>query len=436
MKKFSLLVIVSLIAATVVAQQPLLTLTDAVKIAIQNNYDILIAKNLVEAATINNNWGNAGALPTIALTANKTLASNNLQQNLSNGTIIKRDGASVNNLNAGVAVNWRFFDGMRMYATKNRLAELEKIGEINFTRMVNETAYDVISSYLNIVRLKQQVKATQEVIALNNERLKIATAKFKIGTSAKTDQLQAEVDLNEQKALLLGFENNISIEKSNLNTFLARAASTPFETADSIQLQIPGIDYTAIQQKLSTQNPQVLLAKSNLAVLMQTKKEINAQRLPSANLGANYNFLRNKNAAGFTLLNQSYGPSATIGLSIPIFNGGNVKRQLKVADIDIKNQQLANQQIQQQLNNTLNNAFLNYNNGKSLATLEQQNLLLVKENNLINLERFRLQSITSVELRQGQLNYASAQTRLINSLFQAKIAEAEMLLLAGEITKE
>ncbi len=414
------------------SQAPLLTLDEAIKIAIENNYGVVIAKNEVEIGKINNTWGNAGALPVISATGNKTIATNSIEQELQNGTLIKRNGASVNNMNAGLAVSWRFFDGLRMFATKKRLEELEKTGELNFRKMTNETTYNVIATYYLIVSLQQQTKATNDMIGLYKERLKIADARFTIGTGNKPDVLQAQVDLNEQQSSLLLINNNINVGKTNLNIILARDPLTKFETIDSFTLTTPP-DFLALQQKIIQQNPDVMLAQSNLAVLIQSKKELYSLGLPSATLNTNYNFLRNKSAAGFTLLNQIYGPSASIGISIPIFNGGVAKQQLKVADINIKNQTIVNEQLKNQLLGAFTNAFLNYNNGLKLADMEQKNLLLVKENNFINVERFKKFSITSVELRQGQIYYTDAQARLINAQYQAKIAEAEMLLLAGEI---
>jgi len=430
--KYAVVFLVTCIPFLVAAQSPVLSLKEAVTIAMKNNFDVVIAKNVTDIGKINNNWGNAGALPVISATANRTLATNNIEQALANGTSNKRDGASVNNFNAGVAVNWQFFDGMRMFATKKRLEELEKIGELSFTKMVNEAVYNLITAYYDIVRLNQQAIAVKEVIGLYQERLKIAETRFNIGSSAKPDLLQAKVDLNEQQSALLLIDNSISIGKTNLNNILARHPSTPFEIKDSFSISKP-IDLVAIQQKIDTQNPDVLLVKSNLAVLMQTKKEINADRLPTASLNGNYNFIKNKSGGGFILLNQTYGPSATLGISIPIFRGGVVKQQLKVADINIKNQQIAAAQLRNQLQSTLINSYANYNNGLKLVTMEQQNLVIVKENNFINLERFKKSSITSVELRQGQINYSDAQTRLINAQFVSKIAEADMLLLSGEI---
>lgn len=431
MKNFSIIIFL-IFPPKLFAQSQPLVLKEAVQIALENNYNVVITRNELDIATINNNWGTAGALPVISATANKTLGTNNLQQDLSNGTIIKRNGATVNNLNAGLAVSWRFFDGLRMFATKKRLEELEKIGQLNFTRMVNTTTYDVIAAYYNVIRLQQQANAIKEVISLYEERLKVADARFKIGTAAKTDFLQAQVDLNEQQSNLLSTQNSISIAKTNLNTLLARDPATIINIADSFTLNT-SINFSSLQQKIDLQNPDVLLAQSNLIVLMQTKREINADRLPSVTFNGFYNFIRNRNSAGFTLLNQTYGPSASLGIAVPLFNGGIVKRQLEVIDINIQNQQLVTKQLKNQLQSNLTNAYLNYSNGLKLVELEQKNMELVKENNFINLERFKKLSITSVELRQGQINYTDAQTRLINAQYQAKIAEAEMLLLVGEI---
>lgn len=433
MKRYNIcLLILSLSAAVAKAQTPVLSLKDAIQIAIQNNYDVAIAKNDVEITKINNAWANTALLPTVSANGGNSTASNNLRQELSNGTVIERDNASSKNLNAGVAVSWQFFDGMRMFATKKRLEELQKIGETNFVKMVNTTAYSVVTQYYTIVQLQQQLKASKEVVALYEERLKIADNRFKIGTAAKTDLLQAQSDLNEQIANQKQLLNSIEVAKTNLNTIMARNATVAFAVNDTLNIK-KDIDFAALQQKISKQNPDIQLANSNLIVLMQNKKEIQAQRLPTASLNGNYNFSRTKNAAGFNLLNQTYGPSVGVGVAIPIYNGSRIKKQIQVADLNIKNQNIAIAQIKNDIDNTLSNAYLNYKNGLELAELEQNNLSIVKENNTINLERFKKLSITSIELRQGQVDYINSQTRLINALYQAKLAEAEMLLLSGEI---
>jgi outer membrane protein len=434
-KKLKLLLASCLINILAFSQDTVkLSVEDAIRIAVEKNFDVEIVKNEQQIGAINNNWGTAGLWPNINLNSTIGIASNNLEQRLTNGTTIKRNGAILRNLNAGFAVSWRIFDGMRMFASKRRLEELEKIGELSFRSQVNTTVFNVIAAYYEIVQLNQQRKALQATIKFFEERRLIAESRFTIGTAPKTDFLQAEVDLNQQKGSLLAIENNIRVAKANFNNLLARKPDTVFEVMEVIEPDVT-VSYAALQQKATTDNYDLLLAQSSLSVLVQQKREIISQRLPSVTLNGNFNLSQSKNDAGFTLFNRNLGPNGNVGIAIPIFQGGNIKRQEQVADIGIKNQQIIIDRLKNQVNTSLLNAFYNFQNALNLVKLEKNTLALIEENNLIATERFRKLAITSLELRQVQIDYINGQTRYINSLYMAKLAEAEMKLLAGDLSK-
>lgn len=434
-KKLKLLLASWLISSIAFTQSTSkLTIDEAIKIAVEKNFDVEIERNAQEIGAINNNWGTAGLLPTINATSTLGIASNNLEQRLTNGTTIKRNGAILRNVNAGLAVSWRVFDGMRMFATKRRLEELQNIGELTFRSQVNTTVFNVIAAYYQIVQLNQQKKALLATIKFFEERKLIAESRFTIGTAPKTDFLQAEVDLNQQKGNLLAVENNIRIAKADFNNLLARKPETSFEVMDLIE---PDADLTfaALVNKAQSDNYDLLLAQSSLSVLVQQKREIISQRLPSVTLNGNFNLSQSRNDAGFTLFNRNLGPNGNIGIAVPIFQGGNIKRQEQVADINIKNQQVIIDRLKNQVNTNLLNAYSNFQNALNLVKLEKNTLALIEENNLIATERFRKLAITSLELRQVQIDYINGQTRYINSLYMAKLAEAEMKLLAGDLSK-
>ena len=417
---------------TIIAQDTVLTPEGAVKTAIENNYGIIISRNNIEIGAINNNWANAGAVPVISASANKAVGVNNLQQKLSNGTVTKKNGNTTQNFNAGLAVEWQIFDGFKMFATKKRLEELERNGEYVFRKNVNETVYNVITSYYNIVTLNEQLKATQEQISLYNDRYNLAQRRFEIGTGAKYEVLEAQVDLNEQRSNLLLLQNSIALAKSSLSNLMGKKPDTAYTVIDTIKIQSLPL-FSEAQTKIESQNPDILLANSDLAILIQTKKEVNAARLPSVTLNGFYNFAKSSNGAGFTLLNQTYGPSGSVGLSVPLFNGGLVKKQLSISDIQIRNQDISIAQTKNDLQTSLTNAYINYNNSLKAIELEKSNLIFATENIYIATERYKKLNITSVELRQIQISYNAVKDRLYNALYQAKIAEAGIALLTGDI---
>jgi outer membrane protein len=416
------------------SQDTLLTLQDAIKYTLQHNYSITISKNEAEITKIQNSWAAAGILPSFGVTANKVIGTNHIQQKLNNGNETNTSGATTQNLNAGLAVSWRAFDGFKMFATKKRLEELEKIGQFTFIKTVNESVYDVVQNYYNLVKLLEQLKATTGSLDLYRERLKIADARFRLGSAAKNDLLQAQVDMNEQLSDSINIQNQVMVAKATLNDLMGLKPDINYNVIDTIRLNaLPPV--ADIRNKISSQNPDVLIARTNVSVLNQTKKEINALKYPIVTLNGNYNFVRSSNSAGFTLLNQTYGPSGSIGVTIPLFAGLVVNKQLKVADIEIRNQNIRIEQLNNNINRLLTSSFYNYQNALNIVALEQQNLKLSQENIFIATERFRQLNITSVELRQVQISYIEAQNRLYNALYQAKLAEAQIALLTGEISR-
>lgn len=416
-----------------VAQDTVLTATEAIQYAIEHNYGVIVARNTIEIGTIQNNWANAGAFPVAGLTANKTFGSSNLRQELSNGTVTNKRGTRISNFNAGLAVNWVIFDGFTMFATKRKLEELERNGEYQFRKSVNETVFNVLQSYYNVVTLKQQVNSTLEQIQLYDDRLTLSQRRLDIGTGAKYEVLESQVDLNEQRSLLLNYENNLSLEKRTLTNLMGMRPDTSISVEDSIIIH-PLPDLISARQLIDENNPDLLLAASDLTVLFETKKELKGQMWPTVSLNGFYNFARNSNSAGFNLFNQTYGPSGSISISVPLFTGGLAKQQLAVADIRIRNQETTREGIKNDVKTSLDKAYINYNNSLKIVELERNNLQLAQENIYIAAERFRMLNITAVELRQVQISYNDAKTRLYNALYQAKIAEAQVALLTGEIS--
>jgi outer membrane protein len=419
-----------LIYLNVAAQSSPLTLEEAIQIGIENNFQIKVEKNNQRSNIILNHWGTAGILPVMSLNSTIGIASNSLEQELANGTLIKRDGAVLRNTNAGFIVSWRIFDGMRMFATKKRLEELERNGELNFRRQINSAVFDIIGTFQLILQLEQQEKALLESIQFFEERKKIAEDRFKIGTTSKTDLLQAKTDLNLQQANLYDLKNNKKQAYTNLNHLMGRDPSIAYTVNGDIQPDTT-LTIASVKEKIIAGNFDLLMAQSQLSILFQNKREIISQRLPVVTLNGNFNFSQNKNDAGFTLFSRNSGPSGNIGISIPLFNGGNIARQQQVADVAIKTQQLTIDQLQNQLYRDLLNRFSVYTNALALAKLETQTLQLIEENNMIATERFKKMTITSLEWRQIQLDLINCQTRYLNALFTAKMAEVEMKLLAG-----
>lgn len=416
------------------SQDSSFTLKQAVDLALQQNLDIQIAGSELEIAKLNNNWGNAGALPTVNLNISNTEAKSNINQKLSNGNSIVRNNVSNNALNSNLGISWRIFNGMRIRSTKERFETLERIGTIAVQQQIDQVIFEVISTYYNLVRLNKQVEATKAIINLSEERLKIAETRFNVGSGNKTDLLQASIDLNAQKVNLENILNQIADTKSSLNVLLKKPASSTFVPLDQ-QFKIPLISFGSLSQKMESQNPQLLLAQQAKLNLLNDRKIINSQRLPTLTFNTNTVLNKTKSTAGLFLVNQNFGPTVGLALGIPIFNGGINKTQLKVNSIQQKRQSLETDQLKASLEQSLLTAFNDYQNALSIVKIEEQNVKLAEENNFISTERFRKLQSNSIELRQAQLSLIEAQNRFIFAQFNAQLAATSLQFLSGEISR-
>jgi outer membrane protein TolC len=417
----------------IAAQDSVFTANEVIGIAVKENLDIQIAQSDVDIAKINNNWGNAGILPTIAAQATNTEAVSNLNQKLNNGNSIQRNNVANNNLNANLNLSWRIYNGMRIRSTKERFEIIERMGNIAFKQQVDQVIFDVLSVYFNLVRLNKQVNSTLAIIDFSKERVKIAETRFNVGSGTKTDMLQAKIDLNAQEVSLQNIFRQIAATKASLNNLLKRNPSQPIYAKEE-QFRIPSINLEDVFKKIDEQNFQMLMAQQTKLNLANDRKIIYSQKLPTLTLNSAAFLNRTISTAGLFLTNQTYGPNVGLTVGVPIFQSNINKTQLRVNTVQQKQQNLEIEALRARIQRDLYIAYQEYQNAIEAAKVEEINVKLAEENNKISTERFRKLQSNSIELRQAQLSLNEAQDRYINAQYRAHIAATSILFIIGEIS--
>lgn len=416
---------------TVSAQQRL-SLADAMGIALKNNYDIRLARNDADISKINNTAGNAGMLPAVQLTGSANRAFNNVSQQLSSGTFNIYPSQLSTTLNAGAQLSWTLFDGGKMFVTKNKLAEIQQLGDLQFKAKVLQTQADVIAAYYNVVSQKQQLNSINEVINYNRERVKIIQTGFDHGYYIKTDLLQAQIDLNVALENAINQKFAIQLALKNLNLLLAQPSDVDFEVEDSIPLNYnPNRD--ELTHKLLTNNTDILSLQKQKEIALLVLKENESLYLPKLNFIAGYIYNKNISSQGSMLQNQSFGPELGGTLTIPLYSSGENKRKVAGAKIQLQSSDLQLKNLQLQTNTALENALTDFENQRELLHIEKQNHLLAKQNLDISLNRLAQGQTTSLEVHQAQESYTQSVTRLINFEYNLKMAETNIRRLVAEI---
>ena len=415
-----------------------LTVEQAIRATIENNYDIQLLRNDSLSYALDKTYANAAFLPRLNATAGVVYNNNNQKQELADGTKRQSNGVRSNNMNGAIQMNWTLFDGFKMFATRDKIYQFVLLGELNIrNQMVNSVA-TVVNNYYNIVRQKQQLKAIEEQMSINEERVKLAEKKLSVGLGAKPDLLQGKVDLNAQKAARLKQQTLIDQLKEQLNQLMNVELNARYEVSDTIPFA-NDIILGDIMGTVESSNPLLLVTKKNIDIGKLTLKERKADRYPIVTFNSAYSYSKTENKTvvnPFTLLyNRNNGYNYGVGITIPILNGFTVRRQIKQAqlDIDYLNIQYKNQKSQIDLGIT--NAFKDYELQKKTLALEEENIILARENVYIALERLRLGISTLLELRETQKSLELAYDRLIAARYNTKLAETELYRLKGDLAK-
>lgn len=414
-----------------VTAQKVLTPEEAVSIALRNNYGILVAYTATELAAINNSAGNSGMLPSVGISAAGSFESNNIEQEMQGGIQNSYSPLSTTRFNVGAELSWTLFDGGKMFIAKDRLAETENLSRIELKNNILETQAAVLAAYFGIVKQKQQLMAYNEIFSFNEERFRIAETGFNTGLLSRPDWLQAKMDLNTIRENIITQEYNVESAKKDLLLLLGSSDFTTFDVTDSIST-----DYMPDQAKLlariDTANTAILALQSRMEIARLIMNENKRSALPEINLNAGYYLSQYNNSDGSILHNYSLGPAFGATLRIPIYQAGDVKRQIKTAGYELKSAGYELQNISAQIKSDLVDALAAFDYQIRLIEIEKENNALARENLEISIQRLAKGQTTSLEIHMAQELYIQSTTRLISFRYNLKLAETRLKQLAAE----
>lgn len=431
MRKFLFQIAVLVFVPKVMAQE-ILTVDQAVQIALKNNYDIKIATNELNVDKENNAIGNAGMLPELNASLTKNNSIQNSKQTQSNGDVRELDNAKNNRLEYGVNLGWTVFDGLKMFARYDQLKELEKQGNVQLKLTILTKVSDVMTTYYDLVQQQQLIKALDTTIVISKQRLKTAENRFLIGKAAKLEVLNAQVDLNTDSSTLLKQKELYEITKIRLNEILARDLATNFQVVEEVVVD-DKLQLTELKALTEKQNLQLQLALINKRVAELELKQTKANRYPTVRLNTGYTFVETESSLGFTTATSSRGLNYGLTATMPIFNGFSQNRNEKIAKLQVENSSLMAEQQKQTINAQLSSAYQTYLTNVELAKLEESNEAIAKKNMEITLDKFKIGTVPTIEFRNAQENYINAIARNSSAKFQAKISEIVLQQIAGNI---
>lgn len=414
--------------------QQILQKSEAIALALENNYGIKTANNNVIIAENNSDVLNSGYLPSLSGNAGATLDVQNTEGQLVNGETRTADGVETKRYNASVNLNYTLFDGLGRYYNYKRLKEAYQLSELQARETIENTITQLLSVYFEVAQNTENLQTLTKVLDISKERLIRANYQFEFGQNNKLGVLNAEVDINNDSINIITAKQRLISSKRDLNLVMGNALKTEF-SIDTTVVFLLQLNKEILLSKLKTNNVNLLQIDKNINISTYDIKANKSTYLPTLGLSGSYgwNESSNNNPLAFTIQNTNTGFSTGLNLTWNLFDGGSSMTRIKNAKINLENQELQKNEISLTIERDFNNAWDDYQNKLEIYRIQESNIITSKNNFDRTNEQFKIGRATSIEFRQAQINLLNAQLSENRAKYQAKTAEILVLQISGEL---
>jgi len=418
---------------TSIAAQKLVSVSEAIELALENNYGIKIISNNKEIAKNNAGVLNSGYLPTVTSSSGATFNRDNLEAEFANGESTALNGAKSSRYNASINLNYTLFDGLGRYYDYKRLKETYKLSELQARETIENTIAQLYVVYYNVAQVTENVAVLEKTLTISKDRITRANYQFEYGQGTMLNVLNAQVDINNDSINLINAKQLLVNTKRDLNVVLGNVISSEFRVDTTIDFKL-NIDQNDLANKVKLNNVNLLQLDKNIMINTFIVKANKSGYLPSLGLTGSYGWNKgNNNAASFVAVSTNTGLSGGLSLSWNLFDGGATATRVTNAKIELENRSLEKESMVIDIERNFNNAWDDYQNKLTIFQVQENNIITSTNNFNRTQEKYKLGQATSIEFRQAQLNLINSELNRNQAKYAAKIAELTVLQLSGEL---
>lgn len=412
------------------------TLQDCIRIGLENNYSIRIARNAERIAANNATRGNAGQLPTLDLGAAFSGTSYDYEDRMPGREPDASYNQTLNYVDLGATLGWTIFSGFDLSAGYERLKELSALGELGARMVLEDFVASVCAGYYTLIRQQTRLSNLRATVTLSDERLRIVEASFRIGAASGLDYQQAQVDYNADNSDLIAQQELVNGLQITLNELMGLAdVDAPVSIADSEIYPDVSLDRESIWQCVMAENTSLRIAERNSAVSKLDLRRAQSRNYPYLRVSAGYGYRHSWDNYSPYDAQKQLGLTYGVSMGMTIFDGMNRRREQRNARLEIENRRLESEQLELSLRSDMASLWLAYDNNLKLLDIEEENLVVARNNFDIAMERYRLRELSGIELREAQLSLLQSEERLSTVKYNIKMCEVSFYLLSGKIAE-
>ncbi len=434
-----LLVTAGLLMAVAVPTQAQITLSldEAVAIALSDNPTIQVAELEVERYDYVRKTTMGALLPQLTAAGDYTRTLKN--QSMTKGFTLGKN--QYNTFTASANISLALYVPAVYRTLKMNSMEAEAAVESARASRIEMVA-QVKSSFYNILLAEQSLAVVMSSYDTSKETVDDTQSKFDNGLASEYDLLTAQVQLSNIEPSVIQLKSSIEIAKDLLKMYLSIPDDVEIEVVGSLEefsVATMG-SFTTISDDISG-NSDLRALDIQSEILSQSKKVINASRLPTLAAWGRYTYTGN-NMGTFSFsgdtptTDDSYfwqGPAtAGLSLSIPIFAGlSNSNRSRQVSN-QMSQLELQRTFVESSIKVNLNSAISNLITAREKMIAQQTVVEQANKAYTISDARYKAGAGTILELNSASLALTQAELNLSQAIYDMLVARSEYEKIIGQ----
>ena len=376
-------------------------LQELIRTAIKRNYDLQLATERINAAR-----------DQLAITRSRLFPQVEANGNFAGG----KDGtfqtkSNFLNLTADAAFQLDFFGRLRR---ANEAARAQMLAAEDARQTVLLTLVsDVASDYFTLLELDLQLQITRQTVQTQEDSVKLTRLRVDHGVATKLDVLQAQQVLDTANAQIPDLERQVGQEEDAISILLGNYPQAVSRGRPLVEQTLPPEVPPGLPSSLIERRPDIREAEQNLVAANAEIGVAKAQFFPQVSLTGSGGGAFGRSSAFSSLMSSQVGTwSYGAQVSQPIFTGGALRGNLRLAESEHAQAVIAYRQTIQRAFGDVSDALIGYQKFHQVRVRQEDSVADLRESVRLSDMRYKGGTTTYLEVLDGQRSLFSAELTL------------------------
>jgi outer membrane protein, multidrug efflux system len=376
-------------------------LQELIRTALNQNYDLQLATERINAARAQVTVTRSSLFPQVQGNANFAGGKEGTFQTKSNfGTLA-----------ADAAFQLDFFGKLRR-ATEASRAQLLATEDARQTVILTLVS-DVASDYFTLLQLDLQLQITHQTVSTQIDSVKLTRLRLERGVATKLDVLQAQQVLDTANAQIPDLERQIAQEEDAISILLGNYPQAVTRGLPLVEQPLPPEVPPGLPSSLLERRPDIREAEQFLVAANAEIGVAKAQFFPQISLTGSGGGSFGRSSAFSSLFSSQVGIwSYGAQVSQPIFTGGALRGNLRLAESQQKQALISYRQTIQRAFGDVSDALIGYQKLRQVRVRQQDTVADLQESVRLSILRYKGGTTTYLEVLDGQRSLFSAELTL------------------------